>query len=539
MAAMRAAITALLVGLASVSLPAPVAPDCPRALGSPLSYEALREFVVSNRIRSIDELLPCLPADVRRDFTLVYGSRSPERYSASPSHPRVILFGPDAHLLMAFTGDPGKPFFDRLQLIEFRNEGSRFFFAEASFPGSGPPIFQESPVACTTCHGDDGRPIWDAYDLWPGVYGSSHDLLHPGSRERRYYEAFLARGRHESRYRWLDWTKNSPVPPYHDDIMTWDPDVFPNLRLSKLLARYNAKRIARSIEQSPRYESEKYRIVRGLLGCEPLGVPLNLSDEVSRSLRQSFAAKVRRNRDFGPTQDLDVEYYAGGSARALRVAQLLDVNPDDWSLALEKKAFDFQDGDATLDDFLLTEIFRSLAASRPEIRRFMRVIDEGASKQNALVLDGGASARYRYKGYDAIFTGLGGALLRSQARPACELLQNGNTRNNPAEAATLATAAAEPSPSTEPQADEVPAPDSGNPLQRYCGNCHSGEKPTSTRFPLDDETAMRRLLRSNPRIAHDFMVRVASSGKDRMPPRPPLTEPERTEIQDFIQSLEE
>ena len=38
------------------------------------------------------------------------------------------------------------------------------------------PVFSElNPPACRDCHGDDPRPIWDAYPVWPGAYGEVDD----------------------------------------------------------------------------------------------------------------------------------------------------------------------------------------------------------------------------------------------------------------------------------------------------------------------------------------------------------------------------
>ena len=38
-----------------------------------------------------------------------------------------------------------------------------------------------NPKTCLSCHGGgaNAKPIWDAYDFWPGVYGSA---------ERRFYK---------------------------------------------------------------------------------------------------------------------------------------------------------------------------------------------------------------------------------------------------------------------------------------------------------------------------------------------------------------
>jgi mono/diheme cytochrome c family protein len=530
-------VRCILVGLAVFALwiGSAAAAPCPTPFRSPLTYQSIVALVSQAGIGSIDDLLECLPAEYRRHFTLVYRSRSPERDSIDPLHPRVILFGLDARLLLAFTGDAKKPFYDRLQLIEFREEG-RFFFAEMLFDGKGASI-HEAPPECSSCHAADGHPIWDTYDLWPGAYGSSNDRLPVGTPERRSYESFLAKSRHHGRYASLNWLTKSPVAPYHDDD-TFDPDLFPNLRLNKLLSRYNAKRVFRQIRQSPRYDAEKVRLVRGLLGCDPFAVPTSLEKSIREALQDAFQLKMRRNKAFAPSLNFNAGYYATGSARAVQVAQLLDVDTKDWALTLEPGSYDFQDGDATLDDFLLTEMYRDLARELPELGALVTVVDEGARRQEAgIVPSDFLSGRSRYRSYDPVYASLGGALSRSKARPACALLGGSNPSSaSPSDASSVAFAPI----TTVDDSVIASAPDAAdNVLQRFCASCHGGKQPSSTRYPLEDPAEMRKMLSANSKLVHDFLKRIESRGEDRMPPRQSLTPPERAALGAYVRSLSE
>ena len=150
----------------------------------PLSLQALEEFAKRNKITSIDQIIPLLPEDMRSNFTLVYGSRSPEAVSISPAYPRVILFSKDGRSLLAFTTDPSKPFYNSLQMIEFDERASQFKFGELSFnqdkeKGNTHIRANAKPTSCASCHGAgaNAHPIWDSYALWPGVYGSFDDRM--------------------------------------------------------------------------------------------------------------------------------------------------------------------------------------------------------------------------------------------------------------------------------------------------------------------------------------------------------------------------
>src|SRR5262252_5540105 len=106
------------------------APSGPREVAVPCSdrdsaeYEALCARLAEDP-DTIDELLPRLDQDLLDNFTLVYETRGPQR-DVDPLHPRVVLFGRDARLLLAFTGDPSGPNRDVLDVIHYREAARRF-----------------------------------------------------------------------------------------------------------------------------------------------------------------------------------------------------------------------------------------------------------------------------------------------------------------------------------------------------------------------------------------------------------------------------
>lgn len=214
---------------------------------SRFAYEDLVGLIRGQNVRSVAELLPLLPEELRSNYALMRQSRSLQ--FASPRHPRVILFGRDARLTCAFSGDPKEPSFDTLECVQFRERERTFDFREVQFPtaanGLAEVRFSDTNVSadgrtsCTTCHGADPRPNWNGYSRWPGAYGSDDDTM---SEHDRDYAAFVAGRAADPRYRWL-----IQGPKATDPYVAGVADLAhrPNLRFSDAVNRMNALRAAR------------------------------------------------------------------------------------------------------------------------------------------------------------------------------------------------------------------------------------------------------------------------------------------------------
>ena len=58
----------------------------------PFDMNSLKEIIARNNVKSVDELLPFLPEELRSNFTLVYKSQS-SLQTGTVENPRAILFG--------------------------------------------------------------------------------------------------------------------------------------------------------------------------------------------------------------------------------------------------------------------------------------------------------------------------------------------------------------------------------------------------------------------------------------------------------------
>jgi hypothetical protein len=141
------------------------------------NFENLIQIINTKGIKTIEKLLPELPFSMRDEYVAMYHSRSLQ--DASFKYPRIILFGSDASLMLAFNGDSSQKGFNSLEVIQFRDATTQFEFRELNFDGvNRPTVTAANPPKCLRCHQSpvradvDPRPNWEPYSNWLGAYGS-------------------------------------------------------------------------------------------------------------------------------------------------------------------------------------------------------------------------------------------------------------------------------------------------------------------------------------------------------------------------------
>lgn len=226
-------------------------------LADDFQYEDLVSLIQKKSIRTMEDLLPLLPTDLRSNYTLMYESRSLQ--DATPTSPRVILFGKNAKLTCAFNGEPTQAGYDSLECFQFRDETQSFDFRQIQFPtaenGLKTVAFSRSgtsvdeKTSCMGCHGSPQfglRPNWDSYSTWKGAYGENDDNI---GDQKTAYAGFVARRDSHPRYRYLIQDATFPTAPYEaptSSVM----DGRPNLRFSDYVGRWNAIRAGRILRNS-------------------------------------------------------------------------------------------------------------------------------------------------------------------------------------------------------------------------------------------------------------------------------------------------
>lgn len=343
------------------------------AASSDFDFQALQALIESRRLGSIEQLLAALPADLRSHYVLIFSSRSSQE--ATFRDPRVILFGSDARLMLAFNGNPAAHGYATLETAEYDPNDARFRFREIRFPGSAmaseqADISEVDPVRCQRCHGSPTRPVWDASPLWPGAYGERYRSNLTGA-ERAGLRQFLDQQPAHTRYRYLAaperFAYRGTFAPEAKDVYAGEQREPPNAEFSQLLARMNMLMIARQLRDQSGFTGFRYALLGAAEGnCGDLAeflpaVPrsragpallefMKVTDsadalqEQSKQLRALPGARGSKLFGAGSTPSSTL-----GAVRFLAEAAL-GITTRDWTLALEKGTYDFStpEGDAAL-----------------------------------------------------------------------------------------------------------------------------------------------------------------------------------------------
>jgi hypothetical protein len=168
------------------------------------AFESLSQVIAEQHVGSVEELIAALPEDLRAHYSLVFSSRSLQ--DASFEHPRAVLFGSSAQLILTFNGDPSQHGFEAVETMEFDSHANRFIFREITFSSDrtqpAARISGPNPARCVACHDHPARPIWDVPPAWPGIYGERYGAG-LSSMALRGFRRFLAIQATHPRYRHL------------------------------------------------------------------------------------------------------------------------------------------------------------------------------------------------------------------------------------------------------------------------------------------------------------------------------------------------
>jgi hypothetical protein len=107
----------------------------------------------------------------------------------------------------------------------------------------------DNPEECGTCHAKH-RPIWTEYPQWPSAFGATDDVIGAGTEDETDLTRFNQRRSTHPRYKFLrPRNHEDPIAPYTRVMFDPQIDRRPNLRLTKLLAGWYAKSLARKLLQ--------------------------------------------------------------------------------------------------------------------------------------------------------------------------------------------------------------------------------------------------------------------------------------------------
>ncbi len=331
----------------------------PAAHADAFGFASLQALIQTHDVRTVDELLAALPEAQRRNYALVFDSRSLQ--GASFENPRVILYGPDARFVVTFNGEAAQRGFRAIETLEFDAVTREFRLRELEFPerpggAAAVRVSEADPERCLRCHGDPPRPVWDSFPLWPGAYGERYGAS-LSERERAGLERLLAQQPAHPRYRYL-----LDVARYADS-RTFRPGAGaryaatvrepPNAELSADLGALQFQAIASRLMRQPAFASYRYALL-GVAdgGCAPLSdfYPEALW-RTQREALERFAGDTARAN--ARQAQVKAERVAAGMTAPVPAGvntllplrfvaeSALGLPTRNWTLALETGTYDF------------------------------------------------------------------------------------------------------------------------------------------------------------------------------------------------------
>jgi hypothetical protein len=354
---------------------------CVPVCAADFNVDTLTGLIRSNDVRTLDEALVLLPAEMRANYVLAFASRSLQE--ASPVAPRAILYGTDARFILSFNGDAGQRGYDAIETMQFDDRSNSFHFREISFvAGRGARMSEDNPARCTVCHGTPARPIWDTPPNWPGVYGERY-RAGLSKAESAGMRVFLARQPRDPRYRSLLGAarfadRETYVGSAHGryDGASSEP---PNARLSMLLATLNARSIISNLSEAAAFTPHRYSLLAAAAGeCGavqsffPAPLRVAFTQALAAYAASSAAAGVNEQTTKRLRREAPADGYHGGVAASDPVElrfiaeQLIGLPRQRWSLALERNTYDMAapDGALALEQLL----FEKIADREPDLR---------------------------------------------------------------------------------------------------------------------------------------------------------------------------
>jgi hypothetical protein len=272
--------------------------DLAASAASVESWADLASIINLKQVINIDDLLAELPADYVKGYTLVYRTRALNQENVSPRRPRVLIFGQDAKLVLAynshFTGGKARPGdLETIETLEFDGVSGRSYLREVEFNGSTVPDLAQvkvNPDRCLACHAATSNPhadpsrtvrgLWDPYNSWAGAYGSlsreDTDFIKLNTFEFSNFQEFLAEKSNNPRYKYLTLsTKNLSQlgntvhynPATMNDALTFSNGYssHPNQVLGMYLADYNFRRLGNILADLPVKSRAAFQyLIRGL-----------------------------------------------------------------------------------------------------------------------------------------------------------------------------------------------------------------------------------------------------------------------------------
>lgn len=222
-------------------------------------FKELQSLIEKEQLRTIEDLLPRLPADLRTHYVLMETSLSNQK--ATLQNPRAILFDEWANFIIAFNGDSSLQGHDRLETIEYNEETEEYEFREIVYRANGlrPEYSDVNPSQCLGCHKHTPRPNWDPYPFWEGSFNLTDRLTPEAEKKLR---DFMAKTESHPRYGHLLAAQNI------EEMKKETLQITHEFSLEVNISQQADKRLAGWTMKTPGYDRYKFLILAGLIDCD-------------------------------------------------------------------------------------------------------------------------------------------------------------------------------------------------------------------------------------------------------------------------------
>lgn len=225
-----------------------------------INLREIEALVDANVIYSADDLLQRLSESQRSRFVVMRKSRSLQE--ATDESPRVISYGDDAELLVAFNGDPASRGYHTVELLGFDTDRKEWEARtlELDLTGATPAKLSAPNLSrCQQCHGNPVRPLWEPYPFWPGAAGEKDSL---SAEDEAWLEDFAYESGDRPRYKWMRWRENLEI--VRKDILRFTHA----FHLHGEIESIEATRLAAWMQAQPAYRPLRFAIAGALVDCE-------------------------------------------------------------------------------------------------------------------------------------------------------------------------------------------------------------------------------------------------------------------------------
>lgn len=262
------------------------------------------------RPQALETFVASLPAAMRSKYALVYQTRNLIQ-PASLEAPRMLLFNEDSSVVLAIA--PGH------STVEMMNyQGGEFVFKTLD---TATGHIDHEPKTCFGCHA--GRPIWDSYPDWAGVFGSDSGAR---THEHAAFQEFLSKGVEGRVYESLVGLHSVALNEEHaafgqNSLLTM------NEQVTEEMGSLNMQRIFAQLTRHPDYETYRFALFAAINGDESF---LSYLPGAHRAEWLDYEARARRRLEVHRQRTIERSRVLGDETF---YPKSFDLEPDTFSIS--------------------------------------------------------------------------------------------------------------------------------------------------------------------------------------------------------------